>query len=337
MSNLEHPFAPFIQTLGRGKRGSRALTQQQAYDAMSMILAEQVQDVQLGAFLMLMRVKEETPAEVAGFTQAVTAHLAPLLSDINQTIDLDWPSYAGKRRHLPWFVLAALLLAENGIKILMHGASGHTQGRLYTEDALATLGIPSAASIPEAMHRITQHHFAFLPLRILSPKLQALIDLRPMLGLRSPVHTVARMINPCQAPYSMQGIFHPGYLSIHQQAGQQLNQYNLISFRGDGGESECRPDNNTVIHWLKNGELLETDWPALVNQRQTKDDNLALTKLIDVWRGTELDSYGHNAIISTAGLALHFTERAKSVGEAIALAEQMWSNRSKEAYPLSSG
>jgi anthranilate phosphoribosyltransferase len=44
---------------------------------------------------------------------------------------------------------------------------------------------------------------------ILLPKLQEIIDLRPFMGLRSPVHTLARMLNPLNAPYMMQGIFHP--------------------------------------------------------------------------------------------------------------------------------
>jgi anthranilate phosphoribosyltransferase len=63
----EHPFAEYIRILGKGKKGSRPLTQDEAYHAMKMILAEEVLPIQLGAFLMLMRVKEETPEELAGF------------------------------------------------------------------------------------------------------------------------------------------------------------------------------------------------------------------------------------------------------------------------------
>ncbi len=87
-----------------------------------MILKDEVLDVQLGAFLMLLRVKEESVDELAGFVQATRDQLnfKPL------AVDLDWSSYAGKRKHYPWFLLAALTLAKNGYKIVMHGASGHT-------------------------------------------------------------------------------------------------------------------------------------------------------------------------------------------------------------------
>ncbi|MDD1610672.1 MAG: glycosyl transferase, partial [Methylococcaceae bacterium] len=53
----EHPFADIIRILGKGKKGSRPLTQEEAYRAMRMILADEVLPIQLGAFLMLMRVK----------------------------------------------------------------------------------------------------------------------------------------------------------------------------------------------------------------------------------------------------------------------------------------
>ena len=52
----EHSFAEYIRILGKGKKGSRPLTQDEAYRSMKMIMAGEVLPVQLGAFLMLMRV-----------------------------------------------------------------------------------------------------------------------------------------------------------------------------------------------------------------------------------------------------------------------------------------
>ncbi|MCK5663035.1 MAG: glycosyl transferase, partial [Thiotrichaceae bacterium] len=106
-NNTEHPFADYIRILGKGKKGSRPLTQEEAYHAMRMILADEVEEIQLGAFLMLMRVKEETPEELAGFVLAVRETLPRITTE---TADLDWSAYAGKRRHLPWFMLSSFLL-----------------------------------------------------------------------------------------------------------------------------------------------------------------------------------------------------------------------------------
>ena len=71
-----HPFARFVQILGRGKTRSRSLTIEEAQEAMSMVLAGEVLPEQLGAFLMLLRMKEESPEEIAGFVRAARARMA---------------------------------------------------------------------------------------------------------------------------------------------------------------------------------------------------------------------------------------------------------------------
>ena len=89
---------------------------------------------------MLLRVKEESPAEIAGFVRAARAATRPPANA--PKVDVDWSSYAGKGRQLPWFILSALILSRNGWRVFMHGAEAHTEGRLYTGAALRALGIP---------------------------------------------------------------------------------------------------------------------------------------------------------------------------------------------------
>jgi hypothetical protein len=67
----EHPFAQFVRILGKGKRGARNLTREEAREAMGMLLDGKAEDTQLGAFLMLLRHKEESAEEMAGFAEAV--------------------------------------------------------------------------------------------------------------------------------------------------------------------------------------------------------------------------------------------------------------------------
>ena len=104
----EHPFAVYVRILGKGKRGARDLTREEAREAMGMLLDGKVEEAQLGAFLMLLRHKEESAEELAGFTEAIRQRLpTPSVA-----VDLDWPSYAGKKRHLPWYLLAAKALQK---------------------------------------------------------------------------------------------------------------------------------------------------------------------------------------------------------------------------------
>lgn len=324
----EHPFAQYVRILGKGKNGSRPLTREEAYTAMKMIMANEVEPVQLGAFMMLMRVKEETREELAGFIQAVRDSIQLPTDTI--TVDLDWSSYAGKRRHLPWFLLSALLLAENGIKVFMHGTSGHTNGRIYTEDMLPYLNLKEATSLTEAIDHIKQSNFAYLPLKYFSPKLQEIIEFRPLMGLRSPVHTVGRMLNPLNAPHILQGIYHPNYRPVHQEAAMLLGFPHLAVFKGEGGEIERDPDSECLVQSVHNEQLEDETWPPMFAQRHVKEENLQPEKLAKVWCGEDNDEFAQGAVTGTAAIALRLMGKATSVEAAYQQASDMWQNRNKE-------
>jgi anthranilate phosphoribosyltransferase len=326
-SEPEHPFAATIRILGKGKKGSRSLTQDEAYHAMQMILADAVLPEQLGAFLMLLRVKEETPEELAGFVMAAREVCA--INNETIRVDLDWASYAGKRRHLPWFLLSALLLAEQDITVFMHGAVGPSESRLYSEKALTYLGLKPALSINEAQLQLANRKFSYLALDKICPKLHDIIGLRPILGLRSPVHTLVRMLNPFNAPYSIQGIFHPSYRAVHQQAAVLLQQPHVAVLKGEGGETERNPDMDCLVQSVHDGQLLDETWMALFDQRHVRPENLQPERLAQLWQGTYNEEFGEAAVIGTTAVALKLLGKADNQPQAHALAQAFWHNRNK--------
>lgn len=320
---FEHPFAQYVRIIGKGKNGARSLTYEEAYQAFSMILKQEVLDVQLGAFLMLLRVKEESVDELAGFVQATRDQLnfAPL------TVDLDWSSYAGKRKHYPWFLLAALTLAQSGYKVFMHGASGHTLNRLYTEQVLEYLGYSICQSEQDVQYELEQHNFAYLPLEAISPVLSDLISLRNVMGLRSPIHTLARLINPFNAKATLQAIFHPAYRSSHQQTASRLGYQNSAVIKGEGGEFERNPDARTLICGIKNSELYEYELPKLTQERSLAEEELNLEKFKAVWEGKQTHVYGETAVTETMGIALYTMGVCSTYDEAMLKAKELWATR----------
>ena len=326
----EHPFAQFIRILGKGRKGSRGLTLDEAKTAFGMIVNNEVTPEQLGAFLMLMRVKEETPEEVAGAVLAIRGYLK--VPEHAPQVDLDWSSYAGKKRQLPWFILSTLTLADNGITVFMHGASGHTNNRVYTKYVLNNLGLEPCTSLQQACDEMKTRRFAYLDIEHLCPRLHHIIELRPFLGLRSPVHTVARMINPFHAPYAMQGIFHPGYQPTHQQAALILNQPHLGVIKGDGGEIERNPDMECLVQSVHNGEMSDEIWPAMFKRRHVKDEELNPQRLGQLWRGQIDDEYANAAVIGTLAITLKMMGKAANQPDAETLAAQLWNDRAKDKY-----
>jgi len=318
----EHPFAQFVRILGKGKRGARNLTRVEARDAMGMLLDGQAEESQLGAFLMLLRHKEESAEEMAGFAEAVRARLqAPAIQ-----VDLDWPSYAGKKRHLPWFLLAAKALANSGIRILLHGGGPHTAGRMYSEQLLEILDIPLCRNWSSVEQALAQHRLAFIPLGDWMPQLQGMIDLRNILGLRSPIHSLARILNPLGARCGLQSIFHPGYQAVHREASQLLGDTALV-IKGEGGEIEINPDATSHLYGTTQGENWDEEWPALSPLRHVKPEALEPAHLAAFWRGDVADDYGQLAVISTMALAL------RALGEprehALDHAAQLWVARNQ--------
>lgn len=330
----EHPFAPYVRILGRGRRGSRSLTRPEARHAMGMILAGNVEPVQLGALLMLLRVKEETPDELAGFVDAVRDQSA---APTDLQVDIDWSSYAGKRRHAPWFLFSVLLLADHGLKVFVHGAEGHTPERLYLTDLMAEFGLTPAKNWQEVSAQLDAQCFSYLPLARIAPQLSEMIELRPILGLRSPVHSLSRLINPLSAPLVLQGIFHPPYAGLHQQAGLMLGYQRLAVIRGEGGEIERNPDNAMKVFrafrdGTAGGRTDEYTWPALFDRRHVKPNDLSPRQMLAVWQGRQQDEYGEAATVSTAALALYESGSAGSPETALALARQIWQRRDRTRF-----
>ncbi|MCY1263824.1 Anthranilate phosphoribosyltransferase [compost metagenome] len=318
----EHPFAQFVRILGKGKRGARSMTRDEAREALGMILDGAVEETQLGAFLMLLRHKEENAEELAGFADAVRSRLdAPAIA-----VDLDWPTYAGKKRHLPWYLLAAKCLAGSGARILMHGGGAHTAGRLYSEQLLDTLDIPLCRDWNSVATALDDHGLAFAPLMDWMPRLQRMIDLRNTLGLRSPMHSAVRLLNPLGATCILQSIFHPGYQEMHREGSRLLGDRAIV-IKGEGGEIEVNPDSPAHLYGCADGASWDEEWPALSAQRHVKPERLDPADLLATWRGERDDAYGELAVLSTIALGLRGLGMPRE--DAFAEAHRRWDSRDR--------
>ena len=156
-----------------------------------------------------------------------------------------------------------------------------------------------------------------------------MLELRSILGLRSPVHTFARMLNPFGAPCMLQGVFHPGYMAIHRGAGALLGQRRLAVFRGEGGKIERRPNKPCEVMTVIEGQLDEERWPPMIEARQAPDESMDLTRLAALWRGEIDDEYGEAAIVGTLAIALRALGVAADVADAEGPAKALWLARDR--------
>ena len=294
-------IAEFVRILGRGPGRSRSLTFDEAQEALARVLRDEAAPESIGAMLMLMRMKGETPEEIAGFTAALRASLQAV-----PTPDLDWPSYAaGRTRGLPWFLLSARLVAQAGHRVLMHGWNGMGESGHLVREGLPFAGIPVCTGPAQAGATLAQDRIAYLPLEIFCPKLLSLLQLRADLGLRSCLNTVARMMNPGGASASVQGVFHPPYRELQADASALLQLEAMTVIKGGGGEFERNPSKDIQAFGLRHGAPWEELFPAQRDSsRKLNDGETDLGRLRALWAGELNDEFALSIVLSTAALAL---------------------------------
>ena len=296
-------LAPLVAALARGPGRSRHLTETEAEAAMRAILAGTAEPEATGALLMLMRYRGEDAAEVAGLARGLRAALPPWPGPAPA---LDWPSYAaGRSRGAPWFLLAARLVAQAGVPVLIHGWNSHRSPRADLRAALPHAGIVPARSVGHAADLLARDRIAYLPVEAALPRLVDLLRLRDVLGLRSPLNTAARALNPGGAAASVQGVFHPPYRALGAEAAARLGLTRLTVLKGGGGEFERHPGKPAQLDGLRDGRPFAADLPPLIAaSRRLAEDDHGPEALGALWSGALRDPFVEAVVTGTAALAL---------------------------------
>lgn len=305
-----------VATLGRGPGRSRSLMRAEAADAMECMLSGAAAPEAVGAFLMLLRMKGETADEIAGLAGAAQS-ACPALPGAA----LDWPSYAaGRSRGLPWFLLSARLVAQAGHRVVLHGWNG-PEGAVRAH--LAEAGVP-LADANGASVALEEGGLVYLPLETLHPALFALLSLRAVLGLRSCINTVCRMLNPARAAASVQGVFHPSYRLLQAEAAELLGWEALTVIKGGGGEFERHPGKPVAAFGLRGGAAFDHAYPAALSDVvRLSEGPRSGTTLRGLWDGTTPDPFAEAVVTGTAALAFD----TMGIPDPDEMARRLWAAR----------
>ena len=231
-------IASYIREIGRGKEGARSLTEAQAHDLMSQVLDERVTDLEIGAFALAMRIKGESMAELVGFLNATHERCIPVHST-RPTIVL--PSYNGARKLPNLTPLLALLLAQEGAQVLVHGPMLDA-GRVTTAEIFRDLGLPFATNAAEIDNAWARRDPVFIATHDLCAPLARLLEVRRVVGLRNSGHVIAKLLRPCGDGPVLRVINH-----THPEYSNALSQFlahthaDAVLMRGTEGEPVSDP------------------------------------------------------------------------------------------------
>ncbi len=247
-------IAHYLKEIGRGKDGARPLSREQAADMLGQVLDGAATDLEVGAFCLAMRVKGETAPEMAGFLDAVHARSQRLPATKRPMVVL--PSYNGARKLPGLTPLLALLLARQGLPVVIHGAPTESS-RVYTSEVLSILDIADQTAIKP----VADGEVVFVPTAVLCPGLQRLLDVRRVIGLRNPSHSLVKLMNPGLGRSLVVGSYtHPEY-ALSMAATVELMGTDAMLLRGTEGESVADPRRTPRMQGFVAGRVIELQEP----------------------------------------------------------------------------
>ncbi len=257
MSHL--PIADYLRVIGRGKDGARALSREQACDLMTRLLGGQLSDLQKGGFALAMRIKGESPGELAGFMDAVRANESPFATECGAACAtagngpvVVLPTYNGARKLPNLTPLLAFLLARENVPVLVHGIT-EDPARTTSAAIFDALDVPEVKNATRVVDRWANRLPAFVSLQTLNPALAGLLNLRRELGVRNPGHTMAKLIAPWPGVLRVINHTHPEY-SGSLSAFLELTQATALLLRGTEGEPVADARRLPALKCFVNGQ-----------------------------------------------------------------------------------
>lgn len=232
-------YASIIKEIGRGAKGAKPMDRDVARELFGHILDGEVPELELGATLLSLRVKGEDLNELIGFKAALDAR-THVVRVPNGPRCVVLPTYNGARKQANLMPLVAILLARQGVPVLIQGRHDF-DSRVSPFDLLTALKLKPALSVESAENQLASRGITCIGLPQLCNGLDRLLSLRLRLGVRNSGHTIAKLLDPCPGrSVRVVAVTHPPYLDVMEQFLEHDGATALL-MRGTEGEAYASP------------------------------------------------------------------------------------------------
>jgi anthranilate phosphoribosyltransferase len=234
-------MAALLSRIATGPTMSKDLSAEEAREATGLLLSGQVETAQAAVFLIALRMKRESDAELAGILDALRGAARRCIAAVDDLVDLADP-YNGYDRHRCPTAFVPALLAACGVPCVVHGRleAGPKWG-WTVERVLAAAGARCDLDSDAAAALIARPGagWAYLPLERFCAPLAALDRLRSLIVKRPCLSLLEKLIAPVRAAGQTHlwiGYAHPGYDSILHAIARHAGYRSMLAVRGiEGG------------------------------------------------------------------------------------------------------
>jgi anthranilate phosphoribosyltransferase len=260
-------FTATIKLVGTGPRGSRDLDFEEARAAMTALLEGEASGAQAGAFLMAMRLKGESPTELAGFAQALRDAAIPLIARGDRPLVACGGAYDGVSAAPHLSIATAVTAAACGVGVVMHCGTtlGPKRGVTHA-DVLAALGGPAKPSTHDSARMLADAGATLVYTPAVVSGWEQLVEIRDDIGVRGPLHAAERLLDFFGARRFVIGYTHSPYSARIIGALERLGAERAIAVRGIEGSDVARPGRPMAVE--RDGPL---DLPEDLGQRLPQD------------------------------------------------------------------
>ena len=320
-----------IQTVAEGSD----LSMEQAAAVMTQIMEGDATPAQFGAFVTALRMKGETPHEIAG--------MARVMREKSLRVDFDGPlvdtcGTGGDAQHtFNISTAAAFVVAGAGVTVAKHGnrAMSSSSG---SADALEALGVNIGLG-PDGVKRCLEEvgiGFMFAP--AFHPAMKYAGPPRREIGIRTVFNLLGPVTNPARAAHQLIGMADGEAASRVARALALLGTDHALLVRGEDGADEVSVEGPTRM-WEVIGRDVKrrVTRPAEFGLPEGSRRHLVaptLDRSLDLIRGVlaghgagedappGIERSARNVVIMNAAAALVAADRARSFREGAVLAQE---------------
>jgi anthranilate phosphoribosyltransferase len=305
------------------------LQPEEAEEVMNQIMRGEATEAQIGAYLMGLRMKGETEAEILGSARAMRANA--LRVPVQAGADLLDTCGTGGDRSGTFNIstTVAFVAAGAGVRIAKHGNRASTS-QCGSADVLGALGV-NLDLTPEQVGRcVDEIGIGFLFAPKLHPAMKYAIGPRRQMGVRTIFNILGPLTNPAGAQRQLMGVFTPDLTEFLANVLRELGTTCAIVVCGYGNMDELTTTGpNRVSHYadgvVRTYELDPLEYnlkTAHISQLMGGDAETNAKILRGVLSG-EIDSAKHDVVVLNASAALIAAGRATTFEDGIALARQV--------------
>jgi len=233
----------------------RSLTREEAREAMGAIMTGEATPAQIGGFLVALRLKGETPDEIAGFAEAIRGHVLAVAPQRDDLVDTAGTGGDGQAT-INISTAAALVAAAAGAAVAKHGnrAVSSASG---SADVLEALGFSLDLPTERIERSIDELGFGFLFAPTHHPGFRHAAPVRRELATRTVFNVLGPLTNPAGARAQVVGVYDGALVRTIAEVLARLGARRAFVVHGFGGIDELSPAGPNQVCEVVDGEVRE--------------------------------------------------------------------------------